>query len=881
MLRKILTLSFLALGFTVGADQAVLAQAGSTTSSITGTVKDEQGATIAGATVVAKDIKTNFTREVTADEEGAYVITQIPPGSYELVVQVSGFSSSTSKVDATVGATLLLNFTLRIGTSSEVVEVTSDNVLDQGKTESSTTNNRQRIDNLPINRRNFLDFSLTSPRVTPDRTPQQGVAASSGISFNGLPARLNNITIDGLDNNDLGPGAVRSTFSQEAVQEFQVVSDSYSAEFGRSIGGVINIVTRGGGNEVRGNLFFLNRNDTISSRNTFSPINPEFKQYQFGATLSGPIKKDKAFFFTAFERLSIKQNSIVTIPDNIVASARRQGFFFDNGPIPFGVGTTTFLARSDIKLTANDTLYVRYNFGGTFNGAGEPFGDLITGSQVANTNSGIQDLQDNNIAVNNTYVNAGLNLVNETRFLYARRRQDIDPVDPTGPQVNIVTPNGSIVFGRGTLLPQPRRINIVQFVNNTSLVRGRHQIKFGGDYYLFDAPVVDVPVFEGAFGFFSTIPLPVPGVDALSGLQSFDPTLRTPGQRQVLTALGSSIGLPQLANLPIPTAFSQGFSADVGIGSGTRSFSISNFLQDDIKVTPNFLLKLGVRYDLTRTRFVNKTNGNVAPRVSFAFRPSFLPKLNVRGGYGIFFASALPGPATVAGSSQGKRLQIIVLPGLSAVGPFALLPGRKFPASDTIPAGVMAAPQFSLEFSNQPNQKASYTQQLNFGFDYLIANDTVLSVNYGFVRGLKILSQRNINPITNPIPGDPINSAILGRPDPTRGDVFEFASVYDSYYNALTASINRRVSKNIGFIASYTFAKTIDNFIDIRNELQQSVNPLNPGGERGLSLQDVRSRFVASGTWDLNYTRNPFLRDFSLSGIVNQVGLLTCWLAKT
>jgi Carboxypeptidase regulatory-like domain/TonB dependent receptor/TonB-dependent Receptor Plug Domain len=867
MSLRILTLGLLLLSFVIGFNAEVLAQAGSTTASITGAVRDEQGAVIGGATVVAKDVRTNFVRETTSDEEGNYVITQVPPGTYELAVQASGFNSGMSRVEATVGSTLLLNFSLRVGASNDVVEVTANVALDQGKTESSTTNDRGRIDNLPINRRNFLDFSLTSPRVTPDRTPQQGVAASSGISFNGLPARLNNITIDGLDNNDLGPGAVRSTFSQEAVQEFQVVSDSYSAEFGRSIGGVINIVTRGGGNDLRGNLFFLNRNDTISSRNTFSPINPEFKQYQFGATLSGPIKKDKAFFFTAFERLSIKQNSIVTIPDSVVASARRQGFLFDNGPIPFGVGTTTFLARTDLKLSANDTLFVRYNFGGTFNGAGEPFGDLITGSQVANTNSGLQNLQDNNVAVNNTYINAGLNLVNETRFLYARRKQDIDPVDATGPQVNIVTPNGSIVFGRGTLLPQPRRINIVQFVNNTSLVRGRHQIKFGGDYYLFDAPVIDVPVFEGAFGFFSTIPLP--GVDALSGLQSFDPTLRTPGQRQVLTALGSGVGLPQLANLPIPIAFSQGFSPDVGTGSSTRSFSISNFLQDDIKVTNNFLLKLGVRYDLTRTRFVNKTNGNVAPRVSFAYRPSFLPKLNIRGGYGIFFASALAGPSTVAGSSQAKRLQIIVLPFPNSIIPFSLTPGRKFPASDTIPPGVMAAPQLSLEFSNQPNQKASYTQQLNFGFDYLIANDTVLSVNYGSVRGLKVLSQRNINPITNPIPGDPINSAIFGRPDPTRGDVFEFASVYDSYYNALTVSLNRRVSKNIGFIANYTFAKTIDNFIDIRNELQQSVNPLDPGGERGLSLQDVRSRFVASGTWDLNYTRNPFLRDFSLSGIVN------------
>src|SRR6185436_18695234 len=127
----------------------------------------------------------------------------------------------------------------------------------------------------------------------------------------------------------------------------------------------------------------------------------------------------------------------------------------------------------------------------------------------------------------------------------------------------------------------------------------------------------------------------------------------------------------------------------------------------------------------------------------------------------------------------------------------------------------------------------------------------------------------NINPIVRPIPGDPVGSAIAGRVDPTRGDVFEFASVYDSYYHGVTLLINKRLTNRFGFFASYTFSKAIDNFIDIRNELQQSVDPLNPAGERGLSLQDVRSRFIFSGVWELNYTQNRFLRDFQLSSIVN------------
>src|SRR5262249_32606036 len=219
-------------------------------------------------------------------------------------------------------------------------EVRAEHTVDEEKTESSTSIDRGRIDGLPINRRNFLDFSLTAPRVTRNRAPGEGVTATSGLSFNGQSARSNNITIDGLDNNDIGSGSVRSTFSQDAVLEFQVVSDSYSAEFGRALGGIVNIVTRGGSNEYHGNLFGFIRNDETSARDVFAPFKPEYKQYQLGAVLSGPIKKDKLFFFGSFERLSIKQNNFVTISDQSVRAANRQGFTLRNGPVPFSVGTT-------------------------------------------------------------------------------------------------------------------------------------------------------------------------------------------------------------------------------------------------------------------------------------------------------------------------------------------------------------------------------------------------------------------------------------------------------------------------------------------------------------------------------------------------------------
>jgi hypothetical protein len=865
-------LAIIIIGFY--APSAARGQSGSTAASVTGTVTDEQGAIIPGVIVTARSLQTNFTRETQSGEDGSFLITQLPPGTYELTVTAEGFTTKTSRLDLVLGTTTLFNFSMSIGANSEVIVVTASNTVGEEKTESSTNIGRERIDSLPINRRNFMDFSLTSPRVTLDRTPQQGVAASSGVSFNGQPARQNNITIDGLDNNDLGAGAVRSTFSQDAVQEFQVVSDSYSAEFGRALGGVINIVTRGGGNENHGSAFFFNRNDTISARDVFAPFKPPYKQYQFGAALSGPIRKDRAFFFTSFERLSIKQNNFITIGDETVRAANRQGFALRNGPAPFALNTTTFLARADAKLGANDTLYVRYNYGGTFNGAFEPFGGL-----TGETNSALQMLRDNTIATSNTYISAGLNLVNETRFLYSRRNQDVLTGDP-GPQVNIVAPEGLTIFGRGTLTPQPREIRIYQVVDNVTLTRGRNQIKFGADLAYIDAPLFRVPVFSGGFAFFPPLDFAValgnPSFPSFTGLQNFDPSLRTPEQRMFLTALAQLLpaaapGFPKgvpLADLALPAAFAQGFLEKDAAGTNTSAKLFSIFFQDDIKLRQNLTLKLGMRYDINRVRFIPNNNGNFSPRVALTYRPERLPKLSAHASYGLFFAAPLFGPATVPADSGLGALKIPVIPFPFSVL-FYSLPGHHLPEGEKVPPGVPFIPQLSLEFTLEPNMRASYSQQINTGFNYFLDNNTAFSVIYAFVRGIKIFSQRNINPIVRPIPGDPVGSAITGRVDPTRGDVFEFASVYDSYYHGVTLLINKRLTGRFGFFASYTFSKAIDNFIDIRNELQQSVDPLNPAGERGLSLQDLRNRFVISGIWKLNYTKNPFLRDFQLSTIIS------------
>jgi hypothetical protein len=862
----------LVLTFVLIAGQPALGQsAGSTSSAITGKITDEQGAVIPGASVKARNIENNFIRGAIAGEDGSFLVSQLPPGTYEVTVSAEGFTTRVSKLELVLGTTNLFDCSMKLGETSEIIEVTAGNTVQEGKSESSTNVDRGRIDGLPINRRSFLDFSLTAARVTSDRLPAQGAAVSSGLSFNGQTARFNNITIDGLDNNDNGPGTVRSTYSQDAVQEFQIISDSFSAEFGRAVAGVVNIVTKGGSNGFHGSLFFFNRNDSISARDVFAPIEPPYKQYQFGAVLGGHIKRDKLFYFASFERLSVKQNSFVTIGNETVESARRLNFPLRNGPSAFALDSTSFLGRVDARLGTNDSLWLRYNYSGSFNGAFEPFGGL-----VAESNAGVQKLKEDTVAASNTYISTSLNLVNETRFLFSQREQRVSPLDG-GPQVRIVGAEGLVTFGRGSILPQMRQQPTYQIVDNVSLARGRNQFKLGIDFFYRPSDKATLPVFPGGFALFTPFDFSaifgIPGLPSFTGLQAFDPSLRTPFQRLFLQGLAAQLpgffpGFPQgfpVGDVPLPAAFIQGFGETL---SEITEKDFSAYFQDDIKVRPNLLVKLGLRYDINRISFIPNNNGNLSPRVAVVYRPSRLDNLNIRAAYGIFFGRPLIGGIFASQPTVSGRFKIAVVP-----FPFSLLafsqPGRRFPESKEVPPQVTFIPQLSQTFPFDPNTRNSYSQQATLGLDYLLSNNTIASVSYQFVRGVKLFSLRNINPIVRPNPSNPVLGAITGRVDPTKGDVIELETAFDSYYNAVTFAISRRLSNRFGLLAHYTFSKAIDNFVDVRPDVLETADPMNLRGERGLSLQDVRSRFVASGTWELSYTKNPLLRDFQLSAILN------------
>ena len=295
---------------------AIFAQAQSNAADLRGFVRDPQGAVIAGASVTARNPATSIAREATTNDAGLYQITNLPPGVYEVMVEAPNFKRAVlPNVTLTVGQRADLDVNLEVGAIGESVTISgaTTEVVETSRTAVATTVDQQRIDNLPINERNYLSFALTTSTVTRDNGRPIGPAPTSGLNFGGQRGRSNLVQVDGADNTDNSVNAARSTVSQEAVQEFQVVSNSYAPEFGRSAGGVVNVVTKSGTNDVRGNIFGFLRSRKIQANNPFAPINnAPFTRAQYGATLGGPLAKDRTFFFFAFERRQRNESGFFT-----------------------------------------------------------------------------------------------------------------------------------------------------------------------------------------------------------------------------------------------------------------------------------------------------------------------------------------------------------------------------------------------------------------------------------------------------------------------------------------------------------------------------------------------------------------------------------------
>ena len=469
-----------------------------TTGTIEGIVSDSTGAVLPGATVTFLNANTGFTRDVVTDADGRYRGLALPLGTYTISVQLAGFGKAQREdVPLAVGQTHRIDFALGVGGVAEQVEVAGGSpVVETTRSEQSSLIDERSVENLPINGRNFIDFVKLAPTVGIVQGPD-----GAEISINGQRGIYNNVMIDGADANNPFFGEQRGgqrpkyIISLEAVKEFQVVTDGASAEYGRSAGGFVNMVTKSGTNRIQGTGFYFGRYGWLLSENSDGTKDDDFSQHQFGGSFGGPIKRDRTFFFVsydqneekrlkskaAFEDPAINPNNEGTRLLNILSS--RFGLNNEGGaanPMPQTNDALVLLGKIDSNITAHHQVSARYAYSwseqinGTF--------DVPTWAISAN---GIERDRSHSLVgqVNSTF---GTSMLNELRVQYAEEPRPRPYNGPDLPDTAIGNfPGGvdrSFRFGRPFFLPvDPATDKRFQVADGVSLVRGPHLFKVGGE----------------------------------------------------------------------------------------------------------------------------------------------------------------------------------------------------------------------------------------------------------------------------------------------------------------------------------------------------------------------------------------------------------------
>jgi hypothetical protein len=848
----------------LAAPVVVFAQARLTAADIQGTIQDQSGAVMPGVTVTATNTATNQSRTTVTDREGRYYIGALQPGVYTISAELSGFAPQRRKdMRLVIGQLADLRFTLRAGAAEAITVSATAPVVDITETSVSTVVGQEQIDSLPTNGRNFLSFSVITPGVTTDRTPQQGASATSGLSFGGQRARSNNIMVDGVDNNDPIVGAVRATFSQEAIQEFQVLTNSYSAEFGKASGGVVNIITRSGTNEPRGNVFEFFRNKSLNSKSHFerfdvfgNSINQDkapFRQSQYGFTLGGPIRRDQTFYFVSAEDLHTDASNFVTIDPAAAALLNANGFPVQLGNVPYAVRSKAYLGKVDHQWRAAHSLAVRANYADLTNENIEPFGGIIARSRGA-----VQNRTDWALAASETDV---LNAVwiNELRGQYARENQMIESLDPNcggacddnlkgGPTVEIA---GVASVGRQRFTPQPRRNQRYQLKDSVSFYNGKHSAKAGFDFNDVHTSFTALPLHFGGRFIFAALPA-IPGLTPapISSLQAF--------------AAG------------LPAAYVQGYGRT---GDSYNDPDIALFAQDDWSLSEKVVLKLGMRYQRqfmynipytvsipggSYTYKIPQDNNNFGPRLAVSFDPAGNGRSSLHAAWGIFYDNQILANAQIGnginGAADGVRTRVLGIPG--SIGAWRA-PGHKLAEPTT--------PYPSLVISPDPGLQTPYSQQAAVGYDRAVGQTISVSADALFVRGHHQIGTIDYNPVV-PSLGTARRPNDVNGVAGTSASVLQYTSFGETWYKGLTLSLNKRLSSNFQFLVSYTLSKAEDTSTDFQsafivqdngrgrdpNNLTGLPIGFDPHSEKGAATQDQRHRLVLSGLyqfpWQLQFS---------------------------
>jgi hypothetical protein len=754
---------------------SALAQTSLVGGALAGAVSDSTGGRIPGVTVAVRETGTHQAREVSTDAEGAFHFSELPVGTYEVLVSLAGFTPyHHAGVTLPLGGTVHLDIVLQSGGVNTQVTVTAQPpAIDPAQTSVSSAVDTERIEELPVESRNYLSFALLAPGVA-SSAQQPGKRSlaplpDSGFTFGGLRARSNNVTIDGLDNNDEYTGSSRTELSLETVQEFQVVNAGLSAETGGASGGSINVVTRMGANAIHGDAFFFLENGSLNARNPFEAgsATPNLRRYRTGTALGGPIVKDRTFYYAAFEQEhsrsledSFISPALVSAINRILASgafpnlATRQ---ISDDYFPASRAETEASAKINHQLTPRNSVMVRYAFTDNRE-AGDAFKTAGWTDPSARGSGFTQDSAEVG-SLTSVFTPSS---VGDLRFQIADRRAVLRTNDAVGPGVDIA---GMVEFGRPYDGNGHRTETHRQATYTYSHSIGHHLWKAGATVNRVHEDAAMADGFGGTYIFASL-------ADFAAGR---------------------------------PDQFRQVFGA---VDSRYAATSFGGFAEDHWSVTRKLTADLGLRYDFERLpgMFRQDTN-NISPRIGLAYQAA--PAWVVRAGYGIFYDRYVLAALNRVVQINGVNAYELVLDGGAAAARPSIYTADK----------SLATP---------------YSQQSSFAVEHLLARDLTASVSYLHVRGVKLSRTRNINRG----PGA----------DPQFTDIFQMEDSASSSYNGVSFTLNRRMSDELEFSASYTLSKTFDDASDFD---EQPQNPLDLAPEWALSRQQQQQRLVWNALWEL------------------------------
>ena len=799
------------------------------TAMLHGRIEDPDGASVRGAVLSLRNLSTGRIESVTTGDGGEFRFHYVGAGDYLLKIAADGFAPQELPIRLAIGQAFYLPIRLALPSKAQTLDVTdSAPLVETAKTQFSSLVNESEIKEMPLNGRNYLDLALLVPGVSRTNTgaSQRFAETSSvpgtGISVNGQRNLNNSFIVDGLSANDDAAELAGTFYSQDVIREFQVVRSGGIAEFGRASAGFVNIATRGGTNTLHGDLYGYLRNQNLDAKNPLSGTKLPLTQAQYGASLGGPIIRDRTFFFGNFEQT--RQNSagvIVISPVNVslinaqLSAAGYNGPQLSTGQFPATLHTTNVFTRLDHSVASNDQLSVRYSLYDMDSLNARNVGGLNAVSRAFSLTD-----RDQSIGINNVWSIAP-NFILESRGQYVRSRFDSPPNDLVGPAVNI---SGVANFGTATFSPTARNIDAAELVNNVTYQKGNHSLKTGVDY-LHDLVRIDFP---GA----------LQGVYSFSSLSNF--------------LAGKYINYQQAFGEPSTTQ---------------NNPNLGLFVEDEWHVRQGLTINAGLRYDLQMlSNLVHTDTNNVSPRVGIAWSPGGDGKTAIRASYGLFFDRLPLRALSNAMQRNGVDYKVAVLtfgqPGAPA-----------FPnVLPAFPSGLL-----TNITTIDPNIQQSYSQQAGLEVERQLWRSASISVGYNHLRAEKIIMSRNLNV---PLDQNVAANKLLfngGRPDSDFANNSQFQSVGDAWYDGMTVSFNQLATKWASVRLSYTWSKSLDTAGNFFFSTPQDNN--NIAAEKGRSDNDQRHRLSISGS--LNSPRNAaqsFLRhlthDWTLSYIYSYTSAL-------